>query len=1100
MKKNCFLIFFLICYNLFAQQQAANWYFGYGAGMQFNLSNGTINVVDDGQLSTNEGCSTISDKFGNLLFYSDGSTVWNRNHAIMQNGIGLFGDASSTQSAIIVPKPDDENIYYIFTVDNSLDGVNYGLNYSIVDISLDGGLGAVVTKNINLLPICSEKISAVLKDCVTKSIWVITFASASGNSAFYNSFHAFEVNNLGVSNTAVVSTFGINVTDIRGYLKLSPDGLKLANANAQNGLYLYDFDVNTGIVSNQMPLSISSINDKPYGIEFSPDSRFLYVNSSNDYFNQSNPAQNNNPANHASVLTQFDVTQANVQATEITLDERTNYRSGLQLGPDGKIYRALSSTYQIGLPYLGVINDPNAQGLACNYQHNAISLAPNNSSQGLPPFIQSLFNTQIDIIQNGISATNLDLCSGENYTLISEDLAGATYTWTLDGNLLPESDYDLNVSQSGYYEVSIDENNGDCPIVGQALVKVFETPVANQPNDLMICDNDSNGKWSFNFNSQNPDVLGSQASDEFNVSYYESLSDAQNDQNEIIGSYENTSNPQQIFVRVKIAGLERCMDSNSITSFTIEVFNSPIANPVQDLEFCDDDSDGDYSNGQINIDLLQFNSLILNGQNDPNYSITYHSSSADAESGINSLPDNYYTNPFSDTIYVRIQNDINSPCFDTTDFMISINPRPEAYNTSLFQCDEDGLPDGFTIFNLNEAISGLTGGVSNVSTKYFASLTDAENSSNEIDGNAFNNFQNPQTIYVQVIDDTSGCYNLSELVLEVSATNANDAVLEICDDDGTEDGFGTFFLSDAESTILNGLPNNLDVQYYETYEDALLEINSIDNNYTNKFPYSQVIYVRIENENACYGINEIQLTVFDLPKIETELETVYCLNTFPAPIILTGGITNDSPSNYYYNWSTGENTSEIEINESGSYTVQVTNGNGCSKTRTITVLPSNIATFENIEVVDATQNNTISVLVSGEGDYEFALDNIFGPYTDSNYFDNVPAGIHTVYVIDKNNCGIVEELVSVVGFPRFFTPNNDGYNDTWQVKGVDSRFQPNTLIYIYDRYGKLVAQIDPTGPGWDGFFNGRPLPNDDYWFAITLEDGRIFKDHFSLKR
>ncbi len=648
MKKNCFVLFFLFSLHLFAQQEAANWYFGYGAGMQFNLANGTINVVDDGLLSTNEGCSTISDRFGNLLFYSDGTTVWNRNHVVMQNGNNLFGDASSTQSAIIVPKPDDQNIYYIFTVDNALDGTNFGLNYSIIDISLNGGLGAVTNKNINLLPICSEKISAVLKDCVTKSIWVITFASQNGSSNSFNSFHAFEVNTAGVSNTPVVSTFGINITDQRGYLKLSPDGLKLANANTSNGLYLYDFDVTTGIVSNQVQLNISNSNNNPYGIEFSPDSRLLYVHSSNDYFNPTNPAQNNNPANHFSTLTQFDVTQVNIQATEFNIEDRNLYRGGLQLGPDGKIYRALSSTYQTGLPFLGVINNPNASGLACNYQHNAISLAPNNSSQGLPPFIQSIFNTQIDIIQNGVSTTNLDLCEGESYTLVSDDIPGATYTWTNDGNLLTESDFDLVVAQSGHFEVSIDENNGNCPIEGQAFVSVYDIPVANQPNDILVCDNDNDGVWSFNFDLQNADVLGSQNSLQYSVHYYESLTDAQNDQNEITGAFENSSNPQQIFVRVKNVGLDRCADANSVSSFNIEVFNSPAANQIQDLEICDDIIDGDDTNGQTNIDLLQFNNLILNGQNDPNFSITYHSQSTDAENGINPLPTNYYNSiPFS---------------------------------------------------------------------------------------------------------------------------------------------------------------------------------------------------------------------------------------------------------------------------------------------------------------------------------------------------------------------------------------------------------------------------------------------------------------------
>ncbi|MDX1702177.1 MAG: hypothetical protein R3250_16240, partial [Melioribacteraceae bacterium] len=539
----------------------------------------------------------------------------------------------------------------------------------------------------------------------------------------------------------------------------------------------------------------------------------------------------------------------------------------------------------MGIPNLGVINNPNALGLACNYEHNAISLAPNNSSQGLPPFIQSLFNTQIDIIQNGISSTNLDLCSGESYTLVSEDLPGATYTWTLDGNVLPESDYDLHVSQSGFYQVLIDENTGDCPIEGQALVKVFDIPVANKPSDILICDDNNNGIWSFNFNLQNEAVLGNQDSNMFNVSYYESLSDAQNDQNEIIGAYENTSNPQQIYVRVKSSGLERCEGPNSITSFNIEIFNSPTANQIQDLELCDDDSDGDYSNGQLTLDLLQFNNLILNGQNDANYSISYHTSAVDAQNGNNPLPSSYYnSNPYTETIYVRIQNDLYIGCYDTTDFLININPRPEAFNTSLFQCDEDGLPDGYTIFNLNEAFGELTGGVTNLYTRFFTSLSDAENGTDEIDGGAFNNFLNPQTIYVQVIDNTTGCYNISELTLEVSATNANDAVLEICDDDGVEDGFGTFILSDAEATILDGLPENLVLEYYESFEDALLETNPIAVDYTNTNPYSQIIYVRVENENACYGINEVQLKVYEPPNIETESNSVYCLNSFPEPI------------------------------------------------------------------------------------------------------------------------------------------------------------------------------------------------------------------------
>jgi len=895
-----FLISCLVSLSSSAQSEAANWYFGFGGGIKFNQGNNTVSSVSDGQLFTNEGCASISDNSGNLLFYTDGTRVWNKNHVTMMNGNGLFGDSSSTQSAIIVPKPNDPNIYYIFTVDNNLDGNNFGLNYSEVDITLDDGLGAVTTKNTNLLQRCSEKITAVLKNCITKSIWVLTFAPQDGSTGNYDTFYAFEVDDLGVSNPPVTSPFTLNISDARGYLKLSPDGTKVANANVNDGMYLYDFDVSTGIVSNQIELFISGSNGSSYGVEFSPNSQLLYVNASNDFFDQENPANNNNPTNHSSSLLQYDLLAADIQSSATVIDDRQLYRGALQLGPNGKIYRALSATYNIGLPNLGVINNPNSLGVSCNYQHNAISVSPNNSTQGLPPFIASFFNEQIDIIKNGESITNLSLCVNDFYTLTAEQITGATYTWTVDGNPLPETDFDLEISSSGHYEVYIDPNNGDCAIEGEAYV-----------------------------------------------------------------------------------------------------------------------------------------------------------------------------------IY---------------------NENPEAFNETLLQCDEDGTVDGLTVFNLNQANSTLTNGVAGLSTKFY---TDAARTA-EVDGNAFTNITNPQTIYVDVINDKTGCTSTSELTLSVSLTDSGDTELIECDDDGSEDGLHHFNLNDADNAIVNGLPAGLTIAYYETYDDALLEVNSLGTSFTNTNPYTQTIYARVENANDCYGISEVLLTVNELPNIEPEALTYYCLNTFPTTIPLNAAVINDDPLNYTYNWSTGESTYQIDINQVGTYTVNVTNVNGCTKLRTITVEPSNIATFETIEVIDASQNNIITVLVSGEGTYEYQLldenDAIYAPYQESNTFENIYPGIYTVLVRDiKNNCGIVQDEVSVIGFPKFFTPNNDGIHDTWQILGISNMFQPNTNIRIFNRFGKLIKQLNPLGIGWDGLFNGQKLPADDYWFAVTLQDGRILKNHFTLK-
>ena len=300
--------------------------------------------------------------------------------------------------------------------------------------------------------------------------------------------------------------------------------------------------------------------------------------------------------------------------------------------------------------------------------------------------------------------------------------------------------------------------------------------------------------------------------------------------------------------------------------------------------------------------------------------------------------------------------------------------------------------------------------------------------------------------------------------------------------------------------FLAGAPTGLDLQYYETYNNALIEANPLSSTFTNTIPYNQTIYARVENSNACYGISEVVLTVFELPNIETEFETQYCLNFFPETLTLNGGIINDLPNNYFYLWSTGEDTSTIEINVPGTYTVRVSNTNGCFKDRTITVLPSNIATVTNVEVVDASQNNSISIFVSGEGDYEYAFNDIIGPYQDSPIFEDVQPGLYTVYIRDKNNCGIIDELISVIGFPKFFTPNDDNNNDFWQVIGISSQFQASSSVLIFDRYGKLLKELNPLSVGWDGTFNGAKLPTSDYWFKVKLQDGRTFTSHFTLKR
>jgi gliding motility-associated-like protein len=1132
MKKSLFLLaLFCLSQIIFSQNEASNWYFGQRAGLNFNAANGTVTALTDGQLNTLEGCASISDTDGNLLFYSDGRTVWNSLHQPMANasealGTGLKGDDSSTSSGLIVPKPQDPNFYYIFTVDephhfNSAafpdqvdgDGVNDGLMYSLVDINLNAGLGDVdpLEKNVPLITYditnpaevdfkCSEKITAVKADDCS-SFWVI--------SHFTNKFYAFKVDVNGVNTTPVISEVGpeVPVSGYRrnalGYIKASPDGSRLVVAHlgfattlageAPGGVYLFDFDNDTGIVSNEQILYGPENGDSPYGVEFSAENRKVYA-TINAGANGSGPSS----------VVQWDLESADIPASQTVIHTSNTFTAGaLQLGINRKIYRAQVNLNNPNATarFLGVIENPEANGTAANYNETGILVDVNGGFQnlsriGLPPFIQSLFNSQIDIIQNGISTTELKLCVGDSYTLTAVDVPGGTYSWTKDGLPLAETTFQLFVDEPGFYEVFIEPNNGECPIEGEAIVGVFDIPVANQPNNMTVCDATTTS--TFDFTIQNTDVLGAQNPLEFEVLYFTSLDDANNNLNNIIGAFNNTENPQEIFARVQNSNNPNCFD---VTSFFVEVFVTPIITALDDVTVCDTDFNSNVTDGISTVDFSELYPDILGAQDATLFTISFHANQQDADDDANPLTENFTnTTAFTQTIFVRIENNLNTDCYSTDSFILTINEAPVANNVSLIQCDEDGIPEGFTTFNFNQVTDDITGVVTDRTLTYYLSYNDALNEEDAINGNTFENFFNPQTIFVRVKNDLTNCYNISELTIEVSLTSSNNASLEACDDDGTEDGFFSFYLSEVNATVLNGLPANLDLVYYETYENALLELNPLAANFTNTIPYNQTIYARVENSNACYGISEIELTVFELPNIEIEDETLYCLNFFPETITLTGGVIDDSPSNYYYLWSTGENTSEIMVNAPGTYTVRVTNTNGCFKDRTVTVLPSNIATITDINVVDASQNNSITVIVSGEGDYEYAIDNINGPYQDSNVFENVSPGLHTVFVRDKNDCGIVDSLVSVIGFPKFFTPNDDGYFDHWQVYGITPEFQSQSTIYIFDRYGKLLKELDPLSIGWDGTYNGYRLPSSDYWFSVRLEDGRTFKSHFTLKR
>lgn len=346
----------------FAQQERFfNWYFGNQAGLSF--AGGTPVALTNSAMSTTEGCASISDANGNLMFYTNGLNVYNRNHVVMTNGAGLNGHQSSTQSAIIVQKPLSNTIYYIFTADADV-GPD-GIQYSEVDMSLSGGLGAV-TANKNILmrtPSC-EKITAV-RHCNNRDVWIVTHDWGS------NSFRTWLITPAGVNMTPVVSNTGSVIGGINqsgyGQLKANPDGNKLlagyygfGGTNGTNKFELYDFDNSTGMVSNGFTLATET---GAYGCEFSPDGRVAYGATNQGRLVQFNLCAGSNAA---------------IQASKVVIGVLGPFIGSLQMGPDGKIYISRNSTS------LSVINNPNVVGTGCGFVNAAISLAGRTSSMGLP--------------------------------------------------------------------------------------------------------------------------------------------------------------------------------------------------------------------------------------------------------------------------------------------------------------------------------------------------------------------------------------------------------------------------------------------------------------------------------------------------------------------------------------------------------------------------------------------------------------------------------------------------------------------------------------------------------------------------------------------
>jgi len=659
-------------------------------------------------------------------------------------------------------------------------------------------------------------------------------------------------------------------------------------------------------------------------------------------------------------------------------------------------------------------------------------------------------------------------------------------------------------------------------------IEVFDTPTANVADNLFQCDDNNDGFFDFDLSVNDALILGAQDVTLFTVTYHQTQAEADTNTNALSSPYTNqvAYQEEEIFVRIENNFNTNCFDTSS---FFIDVFDVPTANSVVDFESCDNDNDGDDTNGVITFDLSTKINEVLDTQLITDFEVKFYFTQADADAGIVGTE---ITTPIQNTsnpqlIVARIENILNVDCYDTTTFNLIVFELPEVLPlVELFQCDDD--TDGFTEFNLTESNQLISTNYLNETFTYHILLTDAENGLNAIlNETTYVNIDPsaaPDILFVR-IENEDGCFRTTQLNLIVSTTQIPQSFqLEyfVCDDltvdDDDANGVAAFDFSDADAQIISLFPLGqiLTITYYETLEDALAEINAIvdiSNHRNNASPFVQTIFVRVDSDvdNACLGLGaHITLTVNPLPIINLDDEYLLCVNTngtetVNIPILDTGLSIVD----YTFEWSldntvlVGNTESSLIPLQGGVYSVLVTNNaTGCENSDTTIVNESEppIITVV-LTSVTFSENQIIEATAVGSGVYEYSLNG--GPWQESGVFVNVPAGENIVTARDINGCGNNSATIMVIGYPKFFTPNGDGYHDTWNIVGIEN--QPNTKIYIFDRYGKLLKQITPMGNGWNGTYNGNRLPTNDYWFTVEYDepsDGtrKQFKAHFSLKR
>lgn len=642
-------------------------------------------------------------------------------------------------------------------------------------------------------------------------------------------------------------------------------------------------------------------------------------------------------------------------------------------------------------------------------------------------------------------------------------------------------------------------------------IEIFEAPNINQKVELKQCDNsDINGFSFFNLNEVKEKIITNP--ENYIISFYEEKVLAENRGTAISNStnYQNEVVSNDI-VWARVENTNGCYEVSEV-NLLVSTTEIPL-NFSKSFYQCDDGTN--TTDGIATFDFSAVTNEITNiFPANQQLEITYYQNEADALAEENNISNisNYQntSSPNQQTIYIRVDSKVDNSCLGLgAHITLNVEKVPVANPVTLSpECDND--KDGLFSFDTSNIQATLIGNQTNVAVSYF----------DENDIQLSSPLPNPfvtasQKITARVVNtnsqDSDGqCFNETEInfIVNTVPTANTINVQEACDDDF--DGIVAFDTSLIESTIV-GSQTGLVVKYFDENNNALP--SPLPNPFNT---FSQTIRVRLENPiyDLCFEETTVSFVVNEKPSFSLKPDDIICMGVAPKLEIKA----ENPDGNYNYTWRDENNDivgveQAIEINKGGVYKVIATSDKGCdSDEQTITIKESSISTIsiDDVDVQDDSDNNFIKVNSTnlGLGDYEFRLldsnSNIIYDYQDSADFQNLDGGIYILEVNDKNSCGVIPFEISLISFPSFFTPNGDGKNDYWQIKGLNNSFYKSGIIKIFNRYGIQITEFTINDIGWDGTYNGKELSSNDFWFQVILinqnDDVKTRDGNFSLIR